>query len=260
MKRPEVLVENFKEVYEYYEQYRPGPRASKLGHLAMSLAFRPRISFADKAENEIASLIADGTRIIISANHINNRDQYVVGAAAQIEPTLRPLRGKTFIPAKESLFQSPLLRRCVDTMGAIPAFRAKDAMRERDQVAPAEHPQVRKLATKQLLETAIKRIDRGDHMAIFPEGTRNTANPLEIQELKEGVGVIAVGVSPETNVAIIPMGICYGPEYDFRSHIPTVHIGQPLTERYKHPSELTADLHIELQNCVDIAAYHKMGI
>ena len=202
-------------------------------------------------------MLEKDARIIIAANHINNRDQYVVAASAQIEPTLRPMRGKTFIPAKEPLFQNPLLRRGVDVMGAMPAFRTKDAARTKNADKAENRQKLRSMASRQLIETAIARIDQGNHMAIFPEGTRNTVDPLRVQELKGGVGIIATGVSTETPIAVVPMGLCYGLEDNFASLSPAVHIGQPLTDRFEHPSTLTAELYGQLQHCVDQAAERK---
>ncbi len=41
MKRPEVNVDNYKEVYEFYANYKPNPIVNRTIHRAMGLVFNP---------------------------------------------------------------------------------------------------------------------------------------------------------------------------------------------------------------------------
>jgi 1-acyl-sn-glycerol-3-phosphate acyltransferase len=254
MKKPQVRLDNFEAVYEYYQQHRPNKVFNRAGHLAMSLAYRPRVEFASDASETISRLIQTGKRLIIAANHVTANDQYIIASMAQREKPLKPLRGKTFIPSKELLFRNPLLRRAVDAMDAVPTFRTKDVADPKlSPEAGQAALETQRAASNRLIETSIVKLDQGEHMAIFPEGTRNPDNPTTVQKLKKGVGIIACGVDETTEVAFVPTGIYYGEGEDMRAFTPSLYIGQPITERFETPEDVVGALQISLQESVDRA-------
>ena len=79
---------------------------------------------------------------IVVVNHDSMADPFVVGAAID-----RPLR----YLAKSELWRNPLIRRAIESLGAIPVTR------ERGDVAA--------------VQAAARAVDAGDIVVIFPQGT-----------------------------------------------------------------------------------------
>lgn len=257
MKRPEVSLQNYSRVYEFYEHYRPPTVAYQLGHRALAQVYKPAVNFDPGAKEAIAQHLEGSTRLILASNHVNNQDQYIVAAMAQRERVMRPMRGRTFIPAKESLFHNPLLRRGVDYMGAIPAFRQKDIDTSGlgDEAGELRWC-LQRNAAQRLLDISVARIQRGDHMAIFPEGTRNTGDAVRVQTVKRGIGEIVCGVGDDVPVAIVPMGIYYGEGVDFDKRRPTVSVGNPLEGPFQRGPKLLTRIQTGLQENVAAAVAH----
>jgi 1-acyl-sn-glycerol-3-phosphate acyltransferase len=253
MKRPEVKLENYQAVYDFYKHYRSPRLAYQIGHRAMAAVYRPDVHYAPGAQDVIANHLQTGTRLILASNHVNNQDQYIVAAMAQREKVLRPMRGRTFIPAKESLFQNPLLRLGVDFMGAIPTFRQKDVSGtdSNDETANAKQALQRSAASR-LLGVSVQRITSGDHIAIFPEGTRNTGDVTQVQPAKRGISVIVGGLE-DIPVALVPTGIFYGQGDDFDKRRPTVFVDIPLGRSFLQSPSLLTDIQTSLQSSLDQA-------
>lgn len=248
MKKPPVKLDNYEQVYSFYRDFIPSHRATKVGFKAMSLAVKPSTSYDSGAEDAIDYLINSSSKIIVTPNHINDKDQYVVASLARRETSLRPLVGKTLAPAKESLFQNKALRAGVEIMGAIPVFRTLDI-----ETSSSSQVELQKQATKKFIDTALFRMmEYDDSMAIFPEGTRNKVDSTEVQPLKPGVGIIAGQLSTETAVGIIPVGLQYPEDGSWRK--PFVHIGHPMViEGYCSQEQIMEDLKPEMQNAVNEA-------
>lgn len=231
MKKPEVILENYKQVYDYYEEYQQPKAGARLGHSVMSWMFRPQVEYSQGAKEASLDLLKDpNKRTIIAINHLSDNDQYVVASMAHREQSFRQMIGNTFVQAKEPLFHHPnkiirpLLRRGVDVMGAVPAFRKKDVTEDQEQL--------RHDATARLLDISVNKLQRGMHMAIFPEGTRNKDNPDKVQELRPGVAIVAGRVATACEVGIIPVGFTY--EGDKRH--PKMWVGEPILD-----SDFSAD-------------------
>ncbi|GEM_PF-511167 len=256
MKRPEVSIHNLDEVYRYYETCQPNPRLAKLAHLTMSALMRTDVVYPESSKTVISSLLEDNTRLIIAGNHLTYYDQFTLGAMVQQEETLHPLRGNTFVLAKEPLFNSriPILRRTIDALGAVPVFREKDIETDTRLVSPDKRVALRYEAGRRIIRLATQKIKAGSHMAIFPEGTRNTQNLQQILPLKPGIGAIATAASHDVDVAVVPVGMWYR---DASRSVPrhvTVYIGNPFQISGDNPRSITNKLQCELQECVDRAA------
>lgn len=268
MSRPRVSLENYREVYDYYEQHTQSPTFARLGHALLSKLYRPTITFAQGgvAERAIRDEIGAGTRLIISPNHLTGDDQYVVVSVAQKEPVLHPLRGHTFIPAEPSLFTraqhkgGALLRRAVDGLGAIPIVRLEDLRRQGVTITP-EIEELHKKAILMADEVEIsKLVNQGAHMAGFWEGTRNRTDHTTVQPLKKGIGHTACKAAEQVDISIVPVGIYYGGEpTDYRKldvpqkYTPHVHIGMPLRVETANPGELIRLVYPAMQDCVNAA-------
>ena len=107
---------------------------------------------------------------IIASNHLSNLDPMLVGIAAG--------RRLSFV-AKKSLFKNPFVNFFLYQFGAFPIKRgAFDA---------------------QAIKEALRRLDAGRGIVMFPHGTRRADN-LDSPEVKAGVGFLAV----KAMVPIIP--------------------------------------------------------
>lgn len=243
--RPKVELENYDAVYDFYEYYQPNETLARIGHFAMNMAFRPHITFADGAETAIQDHLNNDTRFIIPANHLSDKDQYVVAAMARQAKILRPLIGNTDIPTKPSLSHNPLLRYAIDIMGSIPVIRAKD-------ISDEETKDLQREARIRYEQVQANRIANGFHLALFPEGTRNTTDPYNVQEIKHGVGNILQRL-PFSNVALLPVGLWYGMGDQKDMRHPEVFIGNPVVEGIKDREKVLSIVHNELQICVDSA-------
>ncbi len=248
MKKPEVTLRNHEAVYDYYGQYRQPKFGAYIGHKIMSLMFRPNVEYAEGAKQKIDDILArPNGRLVVALNHLSDNDQYVVSAMAMREP-FKAMVGKTFIQAKEPLFHHPnrairpVLRGGVDVMGAIPAFRKKDVLREEDV-------DLRKQATDRMLRTSIYKMNNGQHMAIFPEGTRNHEQPDVVQELKPGICAVLGGVASNLLVGVVPIGFTY--EGDKRH--PRMWVEEPMSFRDYDDQGFLTELRTRLQYSVDRA-------
>lgn len=250
MSKPEISVENYDEIYNYYAKSNTHPRFAKFGHGVMGLVYRPEASFEPGAEDQIAAHFQEGGSMIVASNHVNIHDQFSVAALAGREDVLSPLIGNTIIPAKVSLFKYPGLRYLVEGMGSVPTFRHKDVVSNPPQPGDQEKLKMKQSADMRLIRLMTGALETGRNIAIFPEGTRNADNPARLQKIQRGVGVIAHAAGRKANVAILPVGLSYGQSV----MRPRASVGNLLRiQGYKNSSEIIADLHAALQACVDRA-------
>ncbi len=247
MKKPEVTLQNYEAVYDYYEQYQQPRIGAYIGHKIMSLMFRPNVEYADGADQTIEDILYAHGRLVVALNHLSDNDQYVVSAMALRERVFRPLVGHTFIQSKEVLFNhpnkivKPLMRRGVDAMGAIPVFRKKDVNEDANYL--------RRLATDRMLQTSAEKIEHGQHMAIFPEGTRNTERPDVVQPLKPGINAVLGQAAANLLVGVVPVGFTYGD--DMRR--PKMYVNEPMIYQPTRNDAFLGKLQSSLQHSVDRA-------
>lgn len=107
---------------------------------------------------------------IIASNHLSNLDPMLVGIASG--------RHLSFV-AKSSLFKNPFINFFLYQFGAFPIKRgAFDA---------------------QAIKEALRRLDKGYGIVMFPQGTRS--ENLESTQVKAGVGFLAV----KAQVPVVPV-------------------------------------------------------
>jgi 1-acyl-sn-glycerol-3-phosphate acyltransferase len=244
MGKPKVKLENYEQVYEYYRSYNPSELATKIGFWAMAKIAKPTVSYDKEAKDSILDLLSSGSRLIVTPNHLNNKDQYVICALARREEPLVPLIGNTVSYAKAELFKNSLVRRGVEIMGGVPVFRSSDVDSDDTQAR-----QTQPRATDALTDMALTRMIGGSHLAIFPEGTRNTVDHKRVQDLKPGVAIIAGKLSTESTVGIVPFGLQYRANESWR--IPHIHIGTPIIDEYYDQAQLLDSLKMHMQHAVD---------
>ena len=250
MKRPDVQPSNYAAVYSFYKDYQPHAATAWTLYAALRGVFSPHVTYADGAEEMISDILAADRTLILAANHIRAVDPCVIAAAAAKSKPLRPLVGNTFIPSKAPIFQNTVVRYLVDGLGAVPVFRAEDALKTKSEEATSSYL---RRSTKFLMETCIARLNAGQHMGIFPEGTRNKIDPDKVQKLQGGVGAMVCRVTKVPQPALVPIGI----HYDEDSRIcrgAALYIGHPSTEKFARSGDITEWLQPALQHCVDQSA------
>ncbi|MGW5453556.1 lysophospholipid acyltransferase family protein [Nocardia sp. NPDC003979] len=200
MHTPEVLLDDSDAVYDYYLRHRQNRWKALASYAVLARRFRPRISYAEGAKAQVAALVRGKRPIIYAINHLSTSDPYTVAAAAWRSP-LRAKIGRVRVLAKDELFADPEQRRKVDMMGGIPVFRGKD-----------HGIRAVNAAGQRMMDVCAQRLDDGDHLAVFPEGTCNLVDHKTVQPVGSGIGHIAfraakLGAPP----ALVAIGLSYGP-------------------------------------------------
>ena len=143
------------------------------------VALKARIGTRLFANVEIEGLehIPRKGAVILAINHISNADAFVTGS--WITPALRTRRIHWL--GKKELFDWPVFGWLAARGGV--------------------HPVDRSTADVDAFRLAIRILEEGDVLLIFPEGTRSPDGAL--QEAKDGLATLAL----RTNAAIVPIGI-----------------------------------------------------
>ena len=245
MTRPEVTLDNYDDVYRYYLDHQQNRWLARAAYAALSARFRPRVRYADGARDRLRAVLASGTRLIVVANHLSDRDQYTLAATAWRTP-LRRMIGRTRVLAKDELFTDPGLRRAIDMMGSIPVFRSKNhGLR-----AVAD-------AGRRMMDVSAERLSRGDVLAIFPEGTCNEGDPARIQRINSGIGHIAVKArNLGTPPALLALGISYGAGAA-SNRSADVFVGAPVVDLPATPMDITRVVADRMQDAVDGAVARR---
>ncbi|MFE6923027.1 lysophospholipid acyltransferase family protein [Nocardia sp. NPDC057663] len=245
---PTVSFSNRDAVYEFYARHRQNRLRAKLLCAATAFRHRPQIRYADGARSQLEQLIRDGKPLIVAINHLSIEDPHVL-AACSWRSILRPMIGRTRVLAKDDLFLAPAQRSRLDTMGGIPVFRGKD------HGLRAAHS-----AGQQLIDVCVDRLQLGDNLALFPEGTCNETDPTRVQAIGTGIGHIAhraerAGVTP----ALLFLGLTYGPDHA-TTESATFYFDTPVTELPDRPASITRSIAAGMQKALDGAiAHHSDG-
>lgn len=263
MARPKVDHENHEAVYRFYETHEQNRAFAHFAHRVFARMFKVSITSEPGVADEIDRAIAEGTRIIISPNHLTGDDQYVIVAFAQAFKPLHPLRARTFIPAEPSLFRrsglkGKFLRWAVDELGALPTFRLEDFRRRNIEITD-EIVEIHRAATVGASDTQVAKLKAGHMMAGFWEGTRNRTDYRVVQPLKKGMAYTAIAAAESHKVAILPVGLSYGGEpEDYAKPVlpgkraPYIHFGRLIPVETTDAAELTAQVQPAIQHCVDV--------
>lgn len=113
-----------------------------------------------------------------------------------------PVRKRFAYMAKEELFKNPVFSLLIRTFGAFPVVRGK--------------------GDTAVIDTSIKKLNKGKNLVIFPEGTRSYDG--KVGKGKSGVALIAA----QSGVDVVPVGIVFeGAKLKFRSKV-VVKFGKPI--------------------------------
>ncbi len=103
--------------------------------------------------------------------------------------------------AKKELFEKPVLGAVIKKLGAFPVSRGK--------------------GDASAVQTAVKTVENGNVLAIFPEGTRSKNG--ELLRFKSGAALIA----HKTGASVVPACVCFEGKLKFRSKV-VVRFGKPI--------------------------------
>lgn len=249
--RPDVRLDNIEPLYGYYDNIAPNVVAQKALLAASAAVYRPQVSYDEGARERIERLAAEGTVLLMASNHINIFDQNAVAATLYAEPAFQEAIGNTFVPAKVPYFLRPRLRTLMESVGAVPVVRSQD-------VEGVEGGVVKQAkAALRLIATCSRKLENGQHMFIFPEGTRNKGDLRELGKINKGIGRIACGVK-DRNVAMVPMGLWYGDDPKFIDTLrPSLHVGTPIEGPFDNPNKAMLMLRGAMKHCLDQAIAKK---
>lgn len=145
-----------------------------------------------KVEGEYRAELPQEKGYILACNHVSDIDPVMLGIA---------FKKQLHFMAKEELFKVPGFRGIIRALGAFPVARGKG-----DQAA---------------IENAVKIVEAGDVLGIFPEGTRYKDGKLH--RLKSGAVVIA----SKTGADLLPACVIYGKRHFLRRHVKVI-FGEPI--------------------------------
>jgi len=254
MSRPEVVVQNHREVYEWYRHHGQRPKFAAFGHRAVAAVHKPDTSSDPSTAETLSALLETHTRLVLVGNHIDARDVTVLPAIAWRYAPLRPIVGRARIVAKQEMFNGEFLgksvppaikslggfamRRVGDALGMIPALRGSSNQDvDRNMLIEAHQG---------LAETVGHFLTNGVHIALFGEGTRNRDDPQTVQAIKPGLRHM-LEAAPAVDTAVVPIGIWYPEDGHVRTHI-----GEPISAPLTL-ADLTGEVRGHLQQCVNLA-------
>ena len=152
---------------------------------------------------------------IIASNHTSNLDAVLLAVHTW---------EKKYYVAKKELFKSKLIGSFLKSMGAIKIDRQS--------------------ADVAAIKNCMKVLKENKKLVIFPEGTRNKNEDMQLGEVKHGVAMFAI----KAKVPIVPMFIAKKPKFWRRNRVV---IGKPFTLEEFYGQKLDNDV---LQKASDIVA------
>jgi 1-acyl-sn-glycerol-3-phosphate acyltransferase len=99
-----------------------------------------------------------------------------------------------------------------------------------------------------LFADSIYRHELGQHGTVFPEGTRNKGDPLQIMDLEPGVGILAFkAMRKGLAMRILPTALAYPQD---RWHGASVFVGKAINPTGLSIANINMELAERLQACV----------
>lgn len=209
MKRPKVVLENYEQVYDYYEQCQPAILPQKLAYAAISAVLRPRIMYMNGAIDDLDQINSEHLPQIYTFNHLSKFDQLIVGSTLhQIAPddigNIRTL-GADFnfrwvsIQPNKWLSIPPL----IDGMGGIPVYRG------------INYPDANlRPVHDRMFNCAVNALATGQKIEASYEGEVNKNDPTRLRKFRSGISHIACRAAEllDRDIAITPLAFSYAPQ------------------------------------------------
>lgn len=205
MKKPELDIENFQAVYDYYDAYNGNERVLRAAMKLSQLIYRTHPVYLDNCDKTYNYLSEEGYRYIFASNHQNFWDQFAIADTILQSDHFTDVYGNVSTPTKRGHYKW-YTRRVFDWAGSIPAYRKQDT--------EGVSKELRGQATERMIEVAANKVIKlGRHIMIFPEGTRNnkTMNSAQLQTVRQGTMRIAQKIDEaDIKVAVVPMAVWWG--------------------------------------------------
>lgn len=205
--RPEVSLENYAAVYDYFG---PGRRRSWFSEpffRLVSAVWAPEVRISTAIAAEATRLREAGVGIIVAANHPSTKDPFVLTGLGW-DPRIRFL-SRSVALSKDELFRGPTAP-VFEYMGTLPVFRAKNY--------PDVPRETHLAASLRLIAECVDHLGAGGSVVAFVEGTTSAPEErreLRLESVKSGIGQMVSGVVESGRpVAILPFGF----DYDGREH------------------------------------------
>ena len=251
MKTTEIISDNHVEVYNYFGNEKMHTFIPWFAEKLVTKFIDPTV-YADDAIDFITKSYESNTPIIIASNHVRYHDQNVALAAFSKIPELNAhTLGNTFILGKSPYFKHPLSRYYHQYANVAPVFRPEDIEKELSDT----DKRTRLLrASESMFNMSVKRLNRGENLLIFPEGTRNRNDWRKNMDIKAAIGNIASkGWEYGMHFGILPVGIAYENKNLRSLKNPVVYFGQPILPRDDKPRRVAVTLADAMQECTDTA-------
>lgn len=221
MNRPEVRQDfsNIEEVCDYYSTHGPNPAFMRLYHTVMDAVCAPNPVIAPGASAEIEEHLAAERPTMLAMTHHSWPDPMNAGAAIKEKAVLRPIIGKTVIPARMDYFNIPVIGSIISIGGAKPVYRKKDLVHYYesqglgpDEIAEklAEVAAHRKDSNDRVRQIEAEMVDQGYIYASYVEGTRNRGDQTKLQKVQNGMRNLLAGMDNVEEAKVICMGYDYG--------------------------------------------------
>lgn len=267
MSKPKVILEDYKKVYDYYENRRQNPSAARRRHTVLAKLFKPVIhELNPELSSQINELRERGAQFVIAGNHVSDVDPVIMASLTRHYAPFAHLEGNTFIPSKSSLFKSRIMRWLIDDLGATPQFRTKDVGKDGEPL-PSKVKQLRNAARERSFTMARNKLqNQRQNMGIYPEGERQGEERDRISNIGFGLGKMICELDPSVEIAIIPISVHYGTERKRRfgsipllgsveriwhEHDPDVTIGNIILGPFQQPADFEPLLQAGMQETLD---------
>ncbi len=233
MERPEITVENYQEVYDYYRQCEQPARILKLAYAAFNGILHPRVDLAEGTQDDLDRIKDETIPHFCIFNHLSKFDYFIFASTLyQIAPddigTIRTM-GADFNfrwPQRRQLKEKRTFQlgagRITDYTGGIPVFRS------------LEYPDVDLHPVQEELFNCIRdSLAAGQKAAAAPEGKINYDNPTTLMKFRSGVAEVVHRTTKllDREAGITPIGFCYKRDPTVRRNKgknASVHIGRTL--------------------------------
>lgn len=204
--RPPITVDNYQQVYEYFEDYCNDGKVLSFAYSAINKILHPRISENPQARLDAEHITANNTPHIYIFNHLSKWDYFLF--ASYLHQKAPGDIGNIRTMGADFNFRGPKISASeiqvgplVDYIGAVPVFRSQD------YPSVDLHP-----VQEELFNCVARSLVKGHKVAAAPEGKINvTENPMQLLKFRSGIAEVAMRASHmlDSEVAITPIGFCY---------------------------------------------------
>ncbi len=209
MKMPELTIENYEKVYEYFRDFKPSQKIARRWFTFTSIVFKSRVQYAEEARKDLDLVREKDYHHIYAFNHQDDWDGYVFFSV--IHQIMPQDEGRIRAMATSLCFESPLPQ-IFRGVGFIPVYLRAYYAKSRKHRNHPERLALVPAATKALLDCCTYIMtDHRQKIIICPEGTYNKGAPDTLLPIRNGAAEIAHRVAKlDGSVAITAIAVAYG--------------------------------------------------